>query len=120
MRFRVTRTSGKYGDAAPCVGVTLGDIEQWDIRTYELPEEHDAREEGSWAGRGTNHQVRRGPRGEAIGIKRQMASEPAWFIDIESLEALMALHAEHGALVIETDERDGDIPTIEIYDGWRE
>jgi hypothetical protein len=126
MRFRVTRTSMRYGDDVkpPCDDAEPGPVERWDIRTFKSAEEFDSKFAGTrfgkWHDRGTDHQVIRGPRGEARGIKRRVDDEPGWFVELADLAALLAFHATHGELVIETDECYGSVPTIEIYDGWRE
>lgn len=122
MRFRVTRTSAKYDGESPCHGATPGEVERWDIRTFKSAEQYDAKlgHEGRWTERGTDHQVIYGPGGETRGIKRKVDPEHGWFIDFDSLADLLAFHEEHGDLVIETDERSGSVPTIQIYDEWRE
>ena len=114
-----------YTKAPPCDNAEPGEVERWDIRTWKSPDEFDAKfgedpRYGKWHDRGTDHQVIRGPRGGAQGIKRKVESEPAWFIELASLSDLVAFHEQHGDLVVETDECYGDTPCIEIYDGWRE
>ena len=42
---------------------------------------------------------------------------PYWTIEIESLEALIAFCEKNGKVVIEPDK---PLPTLEIYDTWRE
>ncbi len=41
-----------------------------------------------------------------------------WEIEIATLDDLMALHRAHGKLVIKTHQ--SEMPTIEIYDDYRE
>jgi hypothetical protein len=43
-----------------------------------------------------------------------------WFIDIASLDDLMAFYEKHGELVLTATVGDESVPCIEIYDGYRE
>lgn len=122
--FRVSRTSTKYHDDHDCPipGAVKGTAQRWDCRTFKSPEEHDAKlgglSTGLWHDRGTEHGFIYGPRGGVHGIKRRMEDEPAWFLEVPDLDALVRLAEEHGELVLGYD--DNGHPAIEVYDGYRE
>lgn len=122
MRFAITRTSVYSDDASPCPGAIKGTMPYWDARTFKSPEEHDAKlgAGGLWTDRGTEHQIVYGPRGGVQGIKRRLDDRTAWFLDFDSLEALMAFNAEYGDLIITGAFGNYEHPAIEIYDGYRE
>lgn len=125
MRFAVKRTISSYDDdAGPCPGAVKGTLPYWDCRTFKSPEEHDAklkrRDGEGWFDRGTEHQITYGPRGGVHGIKRRTEDVTAWFIEIDSIEALMAFYEEHGDLVLTESFGNNGQPCIEIYDGYRE
>lgn len=124
MQFIITRTSdcGLDPGPAPCEGCERGTYDYWDVRTFKSPEEYNAKlgSRELWHERGSDHQIVRGPRGGALGIKRNMGPRPAWFLDISSLDQLMDLYAKHGALVIKTAYRSDSLPELEIYDDYRE
>lgn len=44
----------------------------------------------------------------------------AWFVDIDTLEQLMAFHKKYGSIIIETPWYTENMPCIEIYDARRE
>lgn len=121
VRFEVRRTS-LYGDERPCPEAILGSTQVWDVRTYKSPEEHDAKHghREKWHERGTEHGLVYGPRGGVRGIKRRLADRPAWFVEIASLDALLAFYRRHGELVIGESWSNNGQPAIEIYDGYRE
>lgn len=120
MRFTVKRTSLYDDDVPPCAGAIKGTLPWWDVRTFKSPEEHDAKLKERWRDRGTEHQIVYGPRGGVQGIKRRLEDRIAWFIDIDSLNALMAFYEEHGDLVITGAVGNDEHPALEIYDGYRE
>jgi hypothetical protein len=121
MRFAVTRTSSYLDDETPpCDGAAKGTLPRWDVRTFKSFEEHDAKLTPPWLSRGTDHQVITGPRGGATGIKRRMEDGTAWFVDIDSLEALVAFHDKHGDLVLTEAFGNNGHPCLEIYDDYRE
>lgn len=121
--FRITRSS-VYDDAQPCPEAGKTTVPRWDVRTFKSAEEHDTKighgPAGRWADRGTDHQVLYGPRGGARGIRRRMGDEVAWFLDLGSLEDLLAFIGRHGDVVVMTDPDRYEDPVIEIYDGYRE
>ena len=128
MRFVVSRTS-LYGDGKPCDEATAGTIDRWDTRTCSEAEFNrkqlgrdirmrgDAEVEGSsdWRDEGTDHKSL--PNGY---ITRNVGPEPVWFIEIDSLDELIAFQEKQGDLVLTESTWNSDEPAIEIYDGWRE
>lgn len=120
MRFAITRTSVHSDDGAPCPEAIKGTLPYWDVRTFKSPEEHDAKLKERWLDRGTEHQIVYGPRGGVQGIKRRMDDRTAWFLDFDSLEALMAFREKHGDLIVTGAFGNYEHPCIEIYDDYRE
>lgn len=123
MRFAVTRTSGHDREAKPCEEATRGELDYWDVRTFKSPEEHDATpwaRHSKWRDRGTDHQFVYGPGGDVAGIKRNLGPRTAWFVDLASLEELVAFHEKYGELVLTNVNGNDSVPGIEIYDGYRE
>lgn len=117
MEFEVTRTS-IHDHARPCPEAEERMVEQWDERTFKSPEEHDARfPSNPWLSRGRDHQLVHGPRGGVVGIRRRVDDRKAWFVEIESIDGLLAFMDKHGAVVL---SRDGTWPELEIYDDYRE
>jgi hypothetical protein len=50
-----------------------------------------------------------------------LRTEQAWAIDLPSLDDLLAFVNKYGEVVIGNEwPEDGNPPTVEIYDGWRE
>jgi hypothetical protein len=125
MRFQVRRTSQFLADELPpCEEAVKGTVPYWDHRTSKSPEEFD-RQVGErtgdlWFSRGTEHGIVYGPRGGVHGIKRRLHDEDAWFVEFDSLEALIAFFEKHGNLVITTSWSDKTSPMVEIYDDYRE
>ena len=119
MRFKVSRTSG-WNESKPCDTAVKGEIQSWDYRTCKTPEEFNDRKLGDWFGEGTTEHGTYGS-GKDRGIKRRRHPDrEAWFVEVGSLEELMAFWELHGDLVITTAHEDRQTPEIEIYDGWRE
>lgn len=114
MRFWITRTSVWSGHPG-VEEAHLGMRPCYDTRTFKTFEEYDKRgfRDGRFLDRGTEHEVL--PNGE--GIRRRIKGEPGWFVEVESLEDLMALNQRYGVLIISTHE---GVPSIEIYDDYRE
>ena len=114
MRFWITRTSVWSGHPG-VEEAQLGIRPRYDTRTFKTFEEYDKRRfrDGRFLDRGTEHEVL--PNGE--GIRRRIEDKEAWFVEVESLEDLMALNQRYGNLIISTHDV---VPSIEIYDGYRE
>lgn len=117
MRFTISRTSTRYrypdsDDEAeatrPCEGATLADIDEHSYFTFKSITEA----------------TRRNPHltFEKVDGRVRTVGKPTrqWVIDIDSLDDLMALHHEHGALVIERNDGDHRLAHIDIYDDYRE
>ena len=66
-----------------------------------------------WYGKGTNHRVENGQ------ICRDMKYQagPYWAVEIEDLNALLALVLREGEVIV--SQTDGNFE-LEIYDDWRE
>lgn len=118
MRFAVTRTSVSDEDVQPCKEAVRGEIRNIDRRTFKSAEEHDKRlsrnGQDTWLSRGTNH------RKDGSGIARDLDPVSAWYVEIDSLEALIKFYGKYGDLVLRPAWQDNETPTIEIYDGYRE
>lgn len=82
-----------------------------DERTVDSPAKIGSHGEPTWYELGRNHRVENGH------IMRDF-DDTAWFIEMNSLDDLIAFHKAHGDLVIS----DGftRITRIEIYDDYRE
>lgn len=117
MRFLIKRTSGWGGDTPPVPDATKGTAPVWDRRTFKSPEEHDAKfgYRDKWLERGTEHGY--WEEDGQSGIKRRFDDHLAWFVEISTLDELIAFQKTHGDLVLSGD--DGT-PSIEIYDDYRE
>jgi len=85
------------------------------MRTFKTPEDFAKRLGEDWYVKGQNHRKVRG------GIARDFPDE-AWFVEIDSLDALLRFHEKHGNLVLGGGWYDSaeKYPQIEIYDGYRE
>lgn len=118
VRCAVTRTSRYDEETPPCEEATRGTLDYWDRRTFKSPEEHDAKLGEKWLDKGTEHGYWK-TAGER-GIKRNMGSRTAWFVEFASLEDLWAFQRKYGPLVLEGAFGNESTPAIEIYDGYRE
>ncbi len=68
----------------------------------------------SWKSKGENHTF------EGVQLSLEV-KKTRWVIEINSLEDLVELQKEHGELVIGSSYNHKDqIPSIEIYDSYRE
>ena len=124
MRFRVSRTSEWDETVRPCEEAEAGTAQVWDRRTFSSPEAHDAKlgpgtlvDNPAWVDRGTEHG--RWGDGKDGGIQRRLADKTAWFVELDSLDALLAFGDKHGGQLVVSREYDVT-PTLEIYDTWRE
>lgn len=119
MRFVITRTTSRHQeDTPPIPGAAKGTMDYWDVRTCSA-EEFDRKNLGGgtpWLEEGTEHHVL--PNGYIKRKKRD--TEPAWFIDLPDLDALLAFWKEHGELVLTEAFGNNGLPCIEIYDDYRE
>lgn len=126
IRFRVHRTSVWSDETPPCEEATRTMCKRFDVRTCKSFEEFDERlgREQPWTSRGTEHKVLRGPRGGATGISRRLEDEPAWTVTLD-LMGLLKFSQKYGDLVLSTSPAESDnpedyMPSIEIYDDYRE
>lgn len=118
--FWISRTSGPWGEAGPppIPGCVLEPKPRYDTRTFKSFEEHDEHLREPWLSRGTEHEVLRGPRGGAIGIRRRIEDREGWTITADSLGALLDLVKAHGEIIVSYEPKVGY--SLEIYDGYRE
>jgi len=108
----IDRTSG-YDDK-PCEEAYLDKYIYTDERQINDPSKFYYKEnKENWYKEGKNHRVEDGH------IKRDFENE-AYFININSLEELNELSNKYGELVISSSFGNKNIPSIEIYDDYRE
>lgn len=124
MRFEIKRISdGSESETPPIPGAVRED--RWEWRRVADgsagPEQEDWPEWRRWLEHGRNHgREYIGPpssRGAHWTLKRESLF-PHWFIEIDSLETLLALSRETDSPVIVTALDEA--PTLEIYDDYRE
>ena len=108
MKFKVHRTSC-YSDESPCDEAFSGTYIPVDERTFKSPEEHDSRfpRETKWLDKWTNHRLTK------VGIARDMPPAPCWYVEINTLDELVAMSEKYGQLVLDGND-------LEIYDTYRE
>jgi len=113
-RFMVHRTS-QWHNEAPCKEAVRGPYTRVDERYIKTPEEFGRRTGEDWFASGQNH------RKKGARIRRDFPSE-AWFVEINSLEALLKFQRKYGRLVLGGGwfESAEGYPEIEIYDDYRE
>ena len=119
MKFFISRSSSHYDDFGqpikPHDRAELVSVEYWDMRTFQTPEEHDAKfPTRPWYKSGRNHDRWAG------GIKRQTGNVEKWVINLDDVIAFVK---EVGQIVLSPPhEQNGAdaLYEIEIYDGYRE
>lgn len=112
MKFVVTRTSRFMGK--PCKEAKLEPVVRLDIRTVSDPAKLGSPEgRRDWYKKGKNHRVEQGH------IVREF-DDRAWFVEINSLDELLAFKEKYGQLIVGDYLFNHTIPSIEIYDGYRE
>ncbi len=119
MRFQISRTRQRYNEdydkvLSPCEGAYEADYMQVDTRSVDDPAKLGFNGKDTWYTEGSNHRVVNGQ------IKRDTPAR-GWFIDISSLEELLEFTKknEH-SIVMSYSHWDSDLPSIEIYDDYRE
>lgn len=114
MRFRVSRTSLYDDSQPPCPEAVEQEYTPVDVRTVDGPAK--VRVYGGkrdwWYAEGTNHRVVNGR------IVRDLPPRKGWFVELESLDALIAFYHRHGALIIVSPVDQEDILEIEIDDDY--
>lgn len=119
MRYFISRTSQWSSDnKPPCEEAFRAAYVRLDARTTNDPAKipaHKGKSTDWWYNEGRNHRVESGQ------IVREFDAED-WFIEVNTLEELMALYKKYGDLVIGANWRDSleGYPRIEIYDDYRE
>lgn len=115
MLFAVKRTSCSDG-TKPCDEAIQMPYTRIDVRSADDPctiPAFKAKDPFWWYGSGSNHRVVNGQ------IMRDFPDEE-WFVEIESLESMMAFHEKYGEIVIGRHADNYTILAIEIYDSYRE
>jgi hypothetical protein len=122
VKLIISRTSNHFDDdTPPCEGATQETVTRIDERTFHTPEQFQAACREDWFARGINHRTLWGPRGGIQGIARDFPNDmTVWFIEINTLEDLLALQDREGQLVIGTYFHNSDYREIEVYDDYRE
>lgn len=109
MRFLVTRTS-LWSEERPCEEAKLEQftkVEEWSV---DDPQKLYLGE--TWYRHGVNHRVENGKIKRDFHVKR-------WFVEINTLEELLAFMRRHGRIILHPELVSHDIE-IEIYDVWRD
>ena len=118
MRFLTYRTTQYGGEDRPCERATKGEYTRVDVRGWPS---HDAitneRVKEDWLIRGKNHRVIQVDGRDMIA---RDFDDSGWFVELEYLEDLMDFIIEFGQVVVGVEYGNIPIPTLEIYDGWRE
>lgn len=113
MEFLVTKTSVWDDKESPCEEAYFKKYISVDERTVADPKEipiHGGTN-GGWYDRGANHRVVNGH------ICRDFEDE-GWFVDIDDI---LEFSEKYGNLIISKESYSNrDIPSIEIYDDYRE
>ena len=114
MKYQVRRTNSYEGQ--PCPEAYEDAYIRFDVRTADDPAKiprHRNQPTDWWYSEGRNHRVEHGR------IVRDFDAR-GWFVDINSLEELMAFYQRHGRIIIFPSWDNYTIPCIEIYDDYRE
>lgn len=124
MKFIIERTSVHYDEITeenkPCEEAYKGQYTYVDTRTCDCPTKilmyygDPEKALNDWFGEGSNHRVENGR------IKRDLFTEDTWFIDINSLDALINFKEKYGDIIIGKRPSCDDCHSIEIYDYYRE
>jgi len=109
MKFSISRTSG--GDP-PCGEAVKEHYQMMQHRLVAWLEEHP-RQHKNWQQHGSDHQVKN-------GIATRMIPWERWVVEIESLEDLLAHIDKWESETIVYGKKSDGLPSIEIYDDYRE
>lgn len=110
MRFTISRASkGIADESAPCDEAVRGNLRVWSYYTFRSVSEANKRYPNL-----TFEKIQGG------GVRSDRGYEPEWFIEVDTLDALLALESKYGQLVIERHWRNHEQLNIEIYDDYRE
>lgn len=115
MKYTISRTSD-YSGKKPCKEAKKELVPHWHLRTVSEAEFNRkfSAIEGEWRSKGKNHTTYPG------GIQRQEDDREAWVVEINTLEDLQKLISKYGRLIITDENWDTRLPSIEIYDSYRE
>lgn len=111
MKFRVSRTSMNE-EKKPCKEAYKSTCFRIDRRVVDDPSKLRYKEE-NWYKEGKNHRV-------VNGMIARDFDEKCWAIELNTLEELNAFILTYGDVVIQKEDWLYDLPTLEIYDTYRE
>lgn len=124
MKFLIRRTSNRFRfdpDKPPIKGCRAEKFTAVETYAFKSFDAYEVVHRMPFTARGSNHRLILGPRGGKYGIARDFVdSKLGWFIDVDSLEELLALADCQGEVIIGRNDDNEDIRQIEIYDGYRE
>lgn len=112
-RFHIQRTTHWNSEVeAPCEEAFRASYVYTDFRTTDDPSKIPMNKGDTswWYLKGRNHRVVNGQ------IARDFDRED-WFVEVDDI---LAFAKKYGDLVIKPEEYGSTIPSIEIYDGYRE
>ena len=112
MKFKVTRTSVLDEEIMPCENAYKSICYRIDTRTVDDPNKLKYNNgENEWYKNGKHHRLENG------FIKRDI-KEKCWKVEVNTLDDLIKFISKNGEIVVESEKYS--IPSIEIYDGYRE
>lgn len=110
MKFKVSRTS-TYNDEKPCK-----EAKRKLYTKIETRKKINVGEKNEWIENGINHHIN-----ENGYEQREFPDEcVGWFIDINTLEELLAFRNKYGDVIITRAWDNKNIYELEIYDDYRE
>lgn len=116
MNYIIKRSSVWDEETPPCEKAYNIELLRWECRTVS-EEEFDRKfsaSEGTWRSKGSNHKV------DERGYVLRSHPDETWVVDISSIEELIEFSREYGQLVFSCEHYAYDLPSIEIYDDYRE
>ena len=118
MKFVICRTS-MWTEEKPYEKCVREIVDRIEVRSLNTPEQYDTRfstREGKWLSRGVNHCINE----EGYIQRTHKNDREVWVIEVNTLDELIALQKEIGEeLILSTVRYDG-VPSLEIYDSYRE
>ena len=115
MKFIVSKTSD-FGDSKPCDEAKESTFTRVDTRAVDCPSKLQFPSDELWLQEGENHRIVDGE------ITRDFPGQLCWVVEIDSLEELVEFMDRQEVDLILSREPDvlENIPTIELYDDYRE